>query len=106
ALWFFAVPLFDTVFLMIQRKLAGKSMVEADRRHLHHAFLRSGRSVNVTLLAMVLLAALMAGAGLAMEVLAVPEYWRFYAFLLVSGVYYLAMSRSWRSKRFFGRLIQ
>ena len=105
ALWFFAVPLLDTVFLMIHRKQAGRSMVVADRRHLHHAFLRSGFGVNATLLCVVLLAMAMAGAGIVMEILAAPEYWRFYAFMLVSGVYYRLMSRTWANRLFLGRAI-
>jgi UDP-GlcNAc:undecaprenyl-phosphate GlcNAc-1-phosphate transferase len=37
----FAVPVFDTIRLMVVRKLAGRSMFEADRDHLHHHLHRS-----------------------------------------------------------------
>ncbi|MGL4542221.1 MAG: hypothetical protein ACRCUI_06905, partial [Polymorphobacter sp.] len=36
-----AVPVFDTIRLMVVRKLAGRSMFEADRDHLHHHLHRS-----------------------------------------------------------------
>lgn len=105
ALWLFAVPLMDTVFLMIRRKLDGQSMIEADRRHLHHAFLRSGRSVGTTLVIMVLASLSMAAAGLLMEICGLAEFWRFYAFMLLSGVYFVGMSMTWSQKRFLGRAI-
>lgn len=97
ALWLFAVPLIDTVFLMIKRKMEGKSMVEADRCHLHHAFLQSGWSVNATLAVIVFIAAELAGIGLLFEWSNVPEYMSFYAFLLVAGLYYFGMNRFWKT---------
>ena len=96
ALWLFAVPLLDTVFLMIKRKLEGKSMVKADRCHLHHAFLKSGWSVNATLAIIVFISVELAGIGLLFEWAQVPEYMSFYAFLLVAGVYYFGMRRFWK----------
>ncbi len=106
ALWLFAVPLLDTVFVMIKRRQAGVSMVEADRGHLHHAFLRSGRSVNTTLVLMALAAAGFAGLGLLFERYGVREYASFGLFVVLSGVYYLVMSRVWRKRKFFGRVIE
>jgi len=106
ALWLFAVPLLDTVFLMIKRKLAGKSMVEADREHLHHAFLRSGWSVNQSLAVIVLGAIGFAGFGLVLERYGVAEFVSFYAFLAVSGLYYFGMSRVWGTGRFLGNEIK
>jgi UDP-GlcNAc:undecaprenyl-phosphate GlcNAc-1-phosphate transferase len=106
ALWLLAVPLIDTVFVMIKRRQAGVSMVEADREHLHHAFLRSGRDVGVTLALIVATAAVLAAAGLAMQWAGVPEYLEFAAFLSLSGLYYLGMSRVWARRRFLGRPIE
>ena len=106
ALWLLAVPLMDTVFVMIKRKRAGQPMTGADREHLHHAFLRSGHSVTVTLLLMVLLASLLAGTGLALEFSGLPEYLSYYVFLAACGLYYGLMSRSWRTRRFLGRAIR
>ena len=42
ALWFFAVPLIDTVSLLIRRPLQGKSPFSPGRDHLHHRLLRAG----------------------------------------------------------------
>lgn len=38
----FGLPLFDTVRVMVQRALRGKSMFEADRNHVHHRLLDMG----------------------------------------------------------------
>jgi UDP-GlcNAc:undecaprenyl-phosphate GlcNAc-1-phosphate transferase len=99
ALWLFAVPLLGTVFLMTNRMLKRKSMVVADRSYLHHAFLRSGWSVNGTVLVVVFIAAELAGIGLLFEFLQVSEYVSFYTFLLVSGFYYFGMSGFWKANR-------
>jgi UDP-GlcNAc:undecaprenyl-phosphate GlcNAc-1-phosphate transferase len=106
ALWLLAVPLMDTVFVMLKRRREGVSMVEADREHLHHAFLRSGRSVAATLAIIVLAAGLLAAAGLALEWSGVPEYVSYAVFLALCGVYYVRMNRVWKTRRFLGRGIR
>lgn len=42
------VPVFDTAFAMVRRKLSGKSMVEADKGHLHHRLLKMGLNQRQT----------------------------------------------------------
>lgn len=42
------VPVFDTAFAMVRRKLSGKSIVEADKGHLHHRLLALGLSQRQT----------------------------------------------------------
>ena len=106
ALWLLAVPLMDTVFVMIKRRRAGRDMTAADREHVHHAFLRSGRSVGLTLLSLTGLAAGLAVTGLALERFGVPEYLSYYLFLALCAVYYGVMSRAWARRRFLGRDIQ
>ena len=44
------VPVFDTAFAMVRRKLSGHSMVEADKGHLHHRLLKMGLSQRQTVL--------------------------------------------------------
>ena len=46
------VPVFDTTFAMIRRKLSGKSIAEADKGHLHHRLLRHGFNQKQTVLAL------------------------------------------------------
>ncbi len=40
----FALPIFDTAFAMLRRVLAGKSMMEPDRGHIHHRLVDMGFS--------------------------------------------------------------
>jgi hypothetical protein len=42
ALWLFALPLMDTVGVMLRRLWLGKSPFRPDRYHLHHLFVRAG----------------------------------------------------------------
>ncbi|OLR65565.1 glycosyltransferase family 4 protein [Peptoniphilus porci] len=42
------VPVFDTAFAMLRRKLSGKSMVQADKGHLHHRLLKMGLNQRQT----------------------------------------------------------
>lgn len=44
------VPIFDTTFAMIRRKLSGRSIASADRGHLHHRLLNKGLSQRQTVL--------------------------------------------------------
>ena len=45
-----AVPILDTIFAIIRRKLKGKPIFEADKEHLHHQFLKMTHSQRRTVL--------------------------------------------------------
>ena len=45
-----AVPILDTIFAIIRRKLKGKPIFEADKEHLHHQFLKKTHSQRRTVL--------------------------------------------------------
>lgn len=106
ALWLVAIPLLDTISMMVRRKLAGRSATSADREHFHHLFLRSGFSVNRTLIIILLLAALFALAGIAALELGVEEYVMFYAFCGLSLVYLALVMRAWSTRRWLGRTVE
>ncbi|MDO5301454.1 MAG: MraY family glycosyltransferase [Tissierellia bacterium] len=46
------VPIFDTTFAMIRRKLSGHSIAQADKGHLHHRLLQRGLSQKKTVLSL------------------------------------------------------
>lgn len=52
------VPIFDTTFAMVRRKLAGRSIASPDKGHLHHRLLHKGLSQRQTVLALYLVTAL------------------------------------------------
>ena len=96
ALWLFALPLMDTVGVMLRRIWLGKSPFRADRHHLHHLLVRAGfRVCDVIALAVVMqiVCALVGVGGL---LLRVPEYLMFWLFLGVFAVYLLIIARPWR----------
>ena len=96
ALWIFAVPLIDTIFVMIRRVSHGRSPFTPDREHLHHFFLRSGRTDRETLLIVVTFSAMMAVIGIVMELNEIPERLMFLLFVMISLIYYFVLRRAWK----------
>lgn len=96
AVWILALPILDTVSLMLRRILKGRSPFSPGHDHLHHIFLRAGFSVPQTVMLIVSLSSVLALAGIAAGYLGVPEYLMFYGFLLLFLVYFFGMSHAWR----------
>ncbi len=64
-LFIIAVPLLDTIIVMVRRKRDGKSMFEADKTHLHHVlFDFFNRDVKMTVIFLVILQAIYSITGL------------------------------------------
>jgi UDP-GlcNAc:undecaprenyl-phosphate GlcNAc-1-phosphate transferase len=103
ALWIFALPLIDTVVMMIRRIRLGRSPFAADREHFHHILLAAGFTPKQTVGLMVLVASALAGIGLIGHFQAVPEQWIFWGFAFIAGVHYWVVMRAWRVKRFLSR---
>lgn len=92
ALYLFAIPLMDTVFVMARRWRNGLSPMAADRMHLHHLLLDMGFSHAGTAWTILALAAAIAGAGLWGMFAGVPEYVMFYAFVALFVAFYACCS--------------
>jgi UDP-GlcNAc:undecaprenyl-phosphate GlcNAc-1-phosphate transferase len=103
AVWLLAVPLLDTTTQMWRRWRAGKSPLNADQFHLHHAFLRAGYSVGDTWFNIMLMALVLGGVGVLFEIAGVPDYLSFWTFMAFAFAYYFYMRRSWTIQRFLGR---
>jgi len=103
ALWIFAMPLIDTVVMMVRRLRLGRSPFAADREHFHHILLAAGFTPKQTLGLVVLLASGCAGIGLLGHFRGVPEHWMFWGFLALAGLHYWVVMRAWRVKRFLSR---
>jgi len=96
ALWLFALPLMDTVGVMLRRIWLRKSPFRPDRHHLHHLFVRAGYRV-CDVVAFAALAQLVLGLiGVGGLLLGVPEYLMFWLFLGVFAAYFLVILRPWR----------
>ncbi len=103
AVWLLAIPLLDTIRLMVQRWRRGVSSMDADQFHLHHAFLKSGFSVSQTMTGITLLVLLTTSIGLLGQYLGLPEYLMFYSYIAFGLLYLYVMRRCWRDGRFLGR---
>lgn len=72
SLWLVTVPLMDMLATMLRRFRYGRSLIAADRSHLHHILMDRGLGARKTLLLLVAYASLCAVLGLLLE--GVPEY--------------------------------
>ncbi len=91
ALWMFAIPLIDTVSIMIRRVAKGQSPFFPDRAHLHHIIMRVGYSDRYALFFITLLSVILAAFGIWMEVNNISELTSFVFFLVFSFVYLLGL---------------
>jgi UDP-GlcNAc:undecaprenyl-phosphate GlcNAc-1-phosphate transferase len=81
AVWILALPIADTVTLLVRRSLRGRNPFRADRHHMHHILLSLGLSpARTTALLFWLALALGIGALLA-ERLGVPQHVMFYLYM-------------------------
>ena len=92
ALWFFAVPLIDTVSLLIRRPLQGKSPFSPGTDHLHHRLQRAGFSQQQTVFILYGAATALASVGFGAHLAGASEGVMFLLFMTLFGSY-MAVSR-------------
>jgi UDP-GlcNAc:undecaprenyl-phosphate/decaprenyl-phosphate GlcNAc-1-phosphate transferase len=81
AVWILALPIADTVTLLVRRTLHGRNPFHADRHHMHHILIALGLSSARTT-ALLFWIALSLGAGaLVADRLGVPQYLMFYLYM-------------------------
>lgn len=95
-LWLFAVPLIDTLCVMLRRMWMGRSPFHADRNHLHHLFLRAGFRVQDAVLVLALVQFCFGAIGLLGMYAGVDELVMLAAFLVVFAVCFFIVLRPWR----------
>lgn len=103
ALWFFAIPLWDTVSLMLRRMLKGRSPCHPGRDHLHHILLRAGHTDNQVVHFIHLVAVLCGLFGFFGWQWGVPDAVLFYSFLAIFAVYCLGVQHAWKLMRLAAR---
>lgn len=79
------LPIFDTLFAMVRRALSGKSMMEADKGHLHHRLLEAGMSQKQAVLTLYSVSAILGFSAIAIIEVTIKA-----AFVLVFAVFLLA----------------
>jgi len=97
ALWFLAVPLVDTVNLMIKRPLKGRSPFDAGTDHLHHILLSRGFSVTQTVLLILGMALASGGFGLLGMRAGLNDSTMFLSFIVLFGVSFYFSDRVTKS---------
>ena len=95
ALYLVALPVFDTIFVMLRRLLVGNSPFKPDKSHLHHLFLSKGYSQTKTLGIIVFCQVVFIFLGIVLLKLRVPENYQFYGFVLFSLIYYKILQKLW-----------
>ena len=90
AVWILALPVGDTVTLLLRRALRGRNPFHADRQHLHHILLALGLSPGQTVAALAVLSFALGATALAAEALQVPQYAMFYAYMACLIAYGIA----------------
>ncbi len=98
--WIFAIPLMDTVSVMIRRAWMGRNPFSADRHHLHHLLQQMGCSPARTTAYLLMGAFPLGGIGVAGWYFGLPNYALFYGFMALFLVYSFVINVLW------GRLIR
>lgn len=93
ALWFLAVPLFDTISLMIKRPLRGVSPFAAGTDHIHHKLLSRGYSVHRVVMILFIVSLVFGFAGLVGMSLGTSESTMFLILLALFILYFLFSDR-------------
>ena len=88
AVWLLALPIMDTLAVMIRRIRSQKSPFRPGRDHIHHQLMNIGLSSRNTLMILVACSMLLVGVGVMCEVKEVPEPFMFYGILILFGLYY------------------
>lgn len=96
-LWIIAVPLFDSVCIMIRRISKGRSPFAPDREHLHHILSLAGYSVNQILIILIVCSLTLSTISIAADyLLNIQESILFMSFLLLFLCHYWSMNHAWK----------
>ena len=91
AIWILAIPLYDTVGVMLRRMFNRVSPFHADRTHTHHFLQLLGMGTNPALLVMASAAVIFSAIGVAGHMAGIPEHTLFIAFLVLFGLYLVSI---------------
>lgn len=82
----FGLPIYDTLFAMIRRKVNGKPIMQADRGHLHHRLLDMGLSQKQVVIIMYLISIVLGGISIiAMQASTPRSYFLLTVVIIIIG---------------------
>lgn len=96
-LWCVALPLLDTLAVMVRRMRERKSPFKPDRGHIHHLMMQAGLGPRTTLVALVVLAIVLALTGMLTHSLAPGS--NLLAFGALAIIYVTLMGRIWQRQQ-------
>ena len=97
-LWCVALPVIDTLGVMVRRIRKGRSPFKPDRDHLHHIIQRAGLSTRLSLMFISSAAVVILAVGLIIET--VVPHLALLLFLSLFGVYLFALLHAWKVQKF------
>ncbi|WP_142413242.1 glycosyltransferase family 4 protein [Hathewaya massiliensis] len=87
----FGLPIYDTLFAMVRRKINGKPIMQADKGHFHHRLLNMGLSQRQAVLIMYLISCVLGGVSIiAMQISSQRSYF------LTTSVIILIVLIAWK----------
>jgi UDP-GlcNAc:undecaprenyl-phosphate GlcNAc-1-phosphate transferase len=90
ALLILAVPITDTLTLMVRRLVKGKNPFKADQYHLHHILLRYGLGRKRAVKVILGLSVILSGCGILGTVYEQPESFLFLIFVIYFTLYFIS----------------
>ncbi|MCC5859612.1 MAG: undecaprenyl/decaprenyl-phosphate alpha-N-acetylglucosaminyl 1-phosphate transferase [Ectothiorhodospiraceae bacterium] len=102
--WVLALPVMDTVSLMVRRLSKGRSPFTADREHLHHIFLRAGFSVQETAAFLTSVSVLLGGVGVLASLAGVPDVLLLTGLMVLGLLHVVFVRYAWRTMKALRRL--
>jgi len=106
ALWLFALPLMDTVSIIMRRKKRGQSAFSPDQGHLHHILHRAGYTVEQVVMIGWGSSIILAVFGILGYRFGIHDGIMFAGFMTLYFIYHWMISRALKKERLFNRQLQ
>ena len=98
-LWILGIVLMDVFTVTVRRLARRRSPMAPDRDHIHHILMRRGYSPRKTLVILVAANVILGAVGTTLWLRGVADWWIFWSFLAVCGVYFAAFFMPFRLYR-------
>ena len=106
ALWLFALPLMDTVSIIVRRKRSGQSAFSPDQGHLHHILHRAGYTVHQVVMISWSVSIVLMLIGIIGYRFGIHDGIMFAGFMSLYFIYHWLISRALNKNRLFKQELQ